>query len=284
MKKFKVLRSDMTTPFQGFKMELGKKYVCEDFDANIENDCSRGFYATDIEGLLYSINQNTNSRVFECEVGGQSAIVNQFKQRFETFELIREIKKPEIKRLAKAAEPELGYKLREAIYPINPLSGRPKKATEREIELLKQWMKVWTLAKTPGVEPIITLARDSVWDSVWDSVKTSVRNSIWDSVWDAVKASVWDAVWGSVRDSIRASVWNSVRDSVWCSVWDSVKAYISSLFFNIKKWKYIKHPKGVNPFQPCIDLWHSGFMPSFDGKTWRLHSGKNAKIVYEQVV
>lgn len=206
MKKFKVLRSDMTTPFQGFKMELGKKYVCEDFDADIENDCSRGFYATDIEGLLYSINQNADSRVFECEVGGRSAIVNQFKQRFETIELIREIKKPEIKRLAKAAEPELGYKLREAIYPINPLSGRPKKATEHEIELLKQWIKVWTLAKASGAEPVMALVRASVWDSAGTSVWNSTRNAIWDSVWDAI----WDSVWSTVYDSVRSSV----RDSV----------------------------------------------------------------------
>ncbi len=31
---------------------------------------------------------------------------------------------------------------------------------------------------------------------------------------------------------------------------------------------------------PAIDLWHRGFVPSFDGTTWRLHSGKNADIVY----
>jgi hypothetical protein len=28
-------------------------------------------------------------------------------------------------------------------------------------------------------------------------------------------------------------------------------------------------------------LWDSGLIPSFDGKTWRLHTGKNAKIIYE---
>jgi hypothetical protein len=63
-----------------------------------------------------------------------------------------------------------------------------------------------------------------------------------------------------------------------------VLAYISSLFPNVKEWKYIDHEAGINPFQPCIDLWLSGFVPSFDGKTWRLHSGKNAEIVYEMPV
>jgi len=41
------------------------------------------------------------------------------------------------------------------------------------------------------------------------------------------------------------------------------------------------HPEGINPFQPCIDLWERGLVPSFDGKTWRLHSGSEAKVVYE---
>lgn len=100
----------------------------------------------------------------------------------------------------------------------NPLTGKPKKVTEEEICLLKQWI--------------------SVWDSVW--------------------YSVWDSVWDSVRDSVR----------------DYIFAYTSSLFD-------IKHK---HDFSSCIKLWNSGFVPSFDGKTWRLHSGKNAKIVYEEVI
>jgi hypothetical protein len=58
-----------------------------------------------------------------------------------------------------------------------------------------------------------------------------------------------------------------VRDSVWDSVW----AYISS-FFNIK-YEY--------DFSPCVELWEQGLVPTFDGTTWRLHSGKKAKVVYE---
>jgi hypothetical protein len=73
------------------------------------------------------------------------------------------------------------------------------------------------------------------------------------------------------------SVWASVGDSVWDSVW----AYISSLFPNIKKWEYIDHAEGVNPFQAGIDLWNMGLVPTFDGKIWRLHKGKRAEIVLE---
>ena len=91
--------------------------------------------------------------------------------------------------------------------------------------------------------------------------------SVWASVRDSVGASVWDSVGASVGASVRASVWASVWDSVWDSVW----AYSSS-FFDID-YDY--------DFSSCVKLWESGFVPSYDGKTWRLHSGKNAKIVYE---
>ena len=85
--------------------------------------------------------------------------------------------------------------------------------------------------------------------------------------------------WASVRDSVRDSVWDSVRDSVGASVGASVWAYTGS-FFKIPVWKYIKHPKGKYPYQPLVALWNQGFVPSFDGTTWRLHAGPKAKIVY----
>ena len=69
-------------------------------------------------------------------------------------------------------------------------------------------------------------------------------------------------------------------DSVGGSVRDSVGAYIGSLFPNIKKWEYINHKKGIYPFQPAVDLWRMGLVPSFDGKIWRLHGGLNGEIIY----
>jgi hypothetical protein len=59
-----------------------------------------------------------------------------------------------------------------------------------------------------------------------------------------------------------------------------VGAYTSS-FFDISKWKHIKHKKGENPFQCAIDLWNNGLVASFDGETWRLHGGKNARVLFE---
>ena len=83
----------------------------------------------------------------------------------------------------------------------------------------------------------------------------------------------WDSVW--------ASVWASVReDSVWASVWASVGAYTGS-FFILPVWKHVNHPRGKYPFAPCVQLWKLGLVPSFDGRTWRLHGGEKAKVIFE---
>lgn len=115
-----------------------------------------------------------------------------------------------------------------------------------------QWLREWA----------------SVRDSVWPSVGDSVGYLVWDSVWN----SVWDSVWASVRDSVRASVGYSVWDSVRDSVGASVASYVST-FFAID-YEY--------DFSSAVKLWEAGLVPSFDGRTWRLHTGKNAKIVYEE--
>lgn len=258
MKRYKVLSKNMTGPYQlGFEYRKGVWYRCDNFDSDKSNDCSHGFYATPtIEGVLYC-NLANKKRVFECEVDGRAVEIDVFKNRYEKIKIVRELKENEIRKLAKAVGRIRGYDIEHAIYPINPLLIKPKKVTKRDVELVKAWASVryWV--------------RYSVGYSIWNSVRYSVGYSVGDSVRYCVGASVRD--W--VRYSVGYSVWDSVGDLVW--------AYVSSLFSNIKKWKYIKHKKGVNPFQPAIDLWMRGFILSFDGKIWRLHSGKKATVVKE---
>ena len=254
----KVTRQDLTSPFQSdFKYEIGKKEVCKNFDKS-NNVCAPGFYATEIDGLPYTFRHLRGDRVFDCAVGGESREFDQYKRRYAEFELLpREYSYDEIKQMALEAEERLGYKLSEVLFPINPLLLPSRNVTYADILLLKQWASVWASV------------RASVMDSVRDSVRASVMDSVWDSVRDSVRASVMDSVWASVRDS----VWASVRDSVW--------AYNGSFFPKITIWKYVDNTDGVYPFQPCVDLRKSGLVPSFDGESWRLHSGKDAAVVWE---
>jgi hypothetical protein len=107
------------------------------------------------------------------------------------------------------------------------------------------------------------------WAFVWASVRGSVR----DSVGASVRGSVWDSVGASVGASVRASVW----DSVW--------AYTGSFFILPRDaWEYTdKNQTNEYPFLPLVKLWERGLVPSYDGKTWRLHGGPDAKILWEGV-
>ena len=250
MKLYKVLRhidGKLFSPFQSYEYEPGEEYVCADFDPSLEKDCSRGYYATGIDGIIYSFRNLPGYEVWEVEVGGKGVEIDQFKRRYEQITLLRQVPLEEVKMLAEAEEEKVGYKLAEVLFPVNPLKIKAGPVTEEEINLLKKWASIW----------------DSVCDSVWGGVWVSVRDSICDCVWSSIRDSVRDSVGGKIR--IRGGVW----------------AYISSLYTGIKKWKYFDHPEGENPFQPCIDLWHRGFVPSFDGKIWRLHAGEKAEIVWE---
>ena len=164
MIRYKVLNANMTTPFQNFKMSLGEKYICEDFNTDKTQDCAAGFYATDLEGLPYSFRQGR--KIFRCNVGGKRVEIPPYKMRYEKFELLEEVTLEETGECAKKIESDIGYRLSEVLNPMNPLTMNPV-VSDHHIELLKVWDSVW----------------DSVGNSVWDSVGNSVGNSVWNSVW-----------------------------------------------------------------------------------------------------
>ena len=131
---------------------------------------------------------------------------------------------------------------------VNPFElPAVERVTDEQIDWLKSWASVW----------------NSVRNSVGNSVRNSVGNSVWDSVWNSVEDVVWASVW--------EVVWASVWDVDWASVRVSVWAYFSS-FFAIE-YKF--------DFSSAVKLWDDGLVPSFNGTTWRLHTGKDARVVYE---
>jgi hypothetical protein len=173
------------------------------------------------------------------------------------------------------------FNIKESKNPINPLIiNPPKKITRRHLLLLKTWSMVGDSVRYSVRDSVRSSVRGSVGDSVGDSVWYSVRYSVWNSVGNSVGYSVGNSVWGSV--------WSSVGNSVWGSVWSSLWAYIGSLFA-VQEWKYIDYSnhiyqRGIYPFQACVDLWKMGLVASYDGKKWRLHGGKDAKILWEGTI
>jgi hypothetical protein len=64
---------------------------------------------------------------------------------------------------------------------------------------------------------------------------------------------------------------------------DSVRAYTGS-FFSLQRseWKRTENIKTKDyPFASAVKLWEMGLVPSFDGTMWRLHGGKEAKVLWE---
>jgi len=274
MKFVKVLDKDLCPPIQGGEpYEIGVWQHCENFNAS-PAECAPGFYVIPVSELIHYHRPWLGTKVLPAEIKGKSKIFSPAKQRYEYMKLDNPLSDEEIKNLCREIEPELGYKLSEALYPVNPLLLPKSSVTAADIELLKQWSNVRNIVMDSVRDSVL----DSVWDSVWDSVRRSVMDSVWDSVMNSVMDSVMDSVWVSVRNS----VWNSVRDSVMDSVRNSVGAYMGSLFPSINKWKYIDHEIGVYPFQPAVDLWYRGLFPVFDGKKWMLLSGEKAEIVWTE--
>ena len=169
-----------------------------------------------------------------------------------------------------------------------------EKLTDAQIAKFPEYVKKWTdigLSCDPldfeRAKRGVMLAYESAGKSqpkkivVCDSpLSGSITASILKS---SVRASVGDSVRASVRASVRDSVWDSVRASVWASVWDSVWAYSGS-FFKLKRseWKYCENIKSKRyPFDPAVCLWNVGLVPGFDGKVWRLHGEKDAKVLWE---
>jgi hypothetical protein len=234
MKKYKILTKEMTGSFQkSFNYKLGVEYICHDFDdSNIS--CSRGFYATDIDGLIYT-NLSNQKRVFECEVSGKEKIFDKYKQRFENIEIVREIPIDELKQLVKNQSDKMDWDYYSALFPFNPFLIEPTITIEEAQRLLEEWISVYNFVGT------------SAYDSVWSSVYASVRESVWNSVYDSVYGFVYGFMYGSAR------------------------IYMGSLFPGIKKWKNINHEVGTYPFQPCVDLWNNGVIPVKIDEDWKLY-------------
>jgi len=270
MKYYKAVAKNRRSHWDGVtEWRVGKLMKVDNPDLH-DNTCGRGihFSPTLLDAVSY---QTAPSRYYE--VDAVKIIASDSKKLRGECRVIREIKRQEMDKLT-------GLKLHEANNPVNPLLLKGKVLPDfKKKKLLKEWDSVRASVRAS----VWASVRASVWASVGDSVGASVRDSVWASVGASVGDSVWASVGASVGDSVRASVWASVGASVWdsvrASVGASVWAYCGGLFPNIKTWKYVED-LGDNPWKPLLTLWYSGYVPSFDGGTWRLHSGPKAETVF----
>ena len=107
---------------------------------------------------------------------------------------------------------------------------------------------------------------------VEDIVENYINSSVKIPVIDAVKSNIRIPVRDVLRYSIKKGLSQNINNDIQLSDKEICHCYYSSFF---------TYPHIKNPLQSGIDLWDAGLVPSFDGKTWRLHRGEKADIVYE---
>jgi len=238
------LTSDGNGNIKYFNWELRKKCISGELDYDPDSHTSINDY------FGFNVVRADGRNKYEFNPLTRKFMVDQINGWDDSDEVERQVRELDFKEIC----PKL------IIKPIvNPLTDIrfDGEVTEEHIGLLKRW----------------SVVRGCVWKPVRDSVIGSVDGSLWDSVWYSVWGSLWDSVWDSV--------WGSVK----YSMDDFVYSYISS-FFNLEKneWKRCDFDFKGNPFQSAIDLWNMGLIPSFDGEAWRLHSGRDAKVVWKRAV
>ena len=133
---------------------------------------------------------------------------------------------------------------------LNPLAMRPiESVSSKHIRQLESWAKV-TREEIGGYGSLAigTLGTD-LYEAVADTIEYELTN--------VIKGMIFKSI---VKDGGN----NIIR------LYDAIRLYAYSFF---------KLDFGTRA-QDLLDLWYDGLVPSFDGKTWRLHSGYDAKIVY----
>lgn len=128
---YKVLDKDNKSPFKGYLYPIGEWQHCSDFDEDRTHICSKGFYATGIEGTTYAFSKDMN--MWEVEVKGRFVEFDVYKRRYEYMKVIRKLDNDEIVKLAKAKEKELGYKLSEILFSDNPFSRIRENPNKRRL-------------------------------------------------------------------------------------------------------------------------------------------------------
>ena len=116
---YKVFDKGLTSPYQKMKYQLNKWYTCEDMDMDVNNECSKGFYAVDIDGLIYWFGKE--KPVYLVEVSGRRVEIDVKKKRYERIRIIKRLNESELIEHCQKVESKLGYRLSEVLYHINPL-------------------------------------------------------------------------------------------------------------------------------------------------------------------
>jgi len=153
---------------------------------------------------------------------------------------------------------------------VNPLLLETKISVGEAIKPLKKWQVIYSTIYSAAYSS----AASEIYSEVYSAVTLAIGSAANSIVYSAVALAAGAAVYSAVASAIYSAIHLNAGSAVYSAVYSALWAYISSLF-DIQ-YKY--------DFSSAIKLWESGYIPSFDGTTWRLHCGKKAKIVWEEKI
>jgi len=260
---YKAVRLDHTSHWDGKTFWKEGEITTPDlFDPDPNIACGHGLHIC--KSLMGAVRSQEGSSEYCLVEPLGTQVIGGDKIRCEKVKCIRFLEQEETDDIA-------GFKLWEASHPVNPLLLERDETLDLE-KLLREWIAV------PSSGSVIHRTWGTVRDTIPASILDTVRSTTWATIWPRIRSSVWGSFWGTVPASVLNAVQSEVRATSGDLIVDTLYVYIGGLFSGIKKWKYVKGP---DPWRPMLTLWYGGYLPSFDGKTWRLHVGPKAEIILE---
>jgi hypothetical protein len=153
---------------------------------------------------------------------------------------------------------------------FDTLPADPVKPTEADIALLKKWAAY----KADPAHEENKFADDSdpwVGDSIWNDAAQYLNDTFGEVYGQCPGPTVVRGI-----EATGVTLDAATEDRVGSSVGE--KEFLGIFFTNTAKWAATGTAE--YPYTPIAELWKRGFIPSFDGTTWRLSSGKEGTIVY----
>ena len=198
--------------------------------------------------------QGAPSRYYVVEPTGTLLGSDEHKSRWTAVKVMHELTRKEQDEMAR-------FRLWEANHPVCPLRGEPRQPTASDLRSLRKWVSVHESVRGA----VSGLVLDTVYNSMGYPGSILIDTVVWGRMGTAMRIAVGIPAWALGRAaSVRAALW----------------AYAGSLFPAITVWQRAEQ-LGPCPWDSLRRLWLRGFLPSFDGVTWRLHSGKQATVVYK---
>jgi hypothetical protein len=153
---------------------------------------------------------------------------------------------------------------------FNTLPAEAQTPSEEDIELLKQW----AIYKNDPSNEDSKFADDSgTWagESIWNNAAQYLNDKFGEVYGQCPGPTVVKGI-----TALGITLDKSTEDKVGSSVGE--KEFLGIWFTNTEKWQATQN--STYPYLSIASLWKKGFIPSFDGTTWRLSSGHDGTIVY----